>query len=309
MYSDNHLLIFNKPAGWHSIPRDQQDESYYKQDDSKCLLSFAQRKKWGAGSNNDFLLPIHRIDQPCTGVLLFGKTTKAASRITTLWKDKGVVKDYLCVISSNRLPGLIQASSHCSDMQHGAESDDSIVYEHHNSISEYDDWYFLNGVMQASPVRRSRSVRIFPDLSRASSPSLTSSVPAGRPVHIYWKHVDLENGRSQNQNKYSLIRVQTTLGARHMVRALLAQIGDCPIVGDVRYHPSYSAPILPDQSVALHAYRVSLDPTLKLGSLDTFVFEAPIPSTWDTYFGIQNSDLIIPYGGKGNNEGHSASMN
>jgi hypothetical protein len=42
----------------------------------------------GGGSRKDFLKPLHRINQPCSGVLLLGKTSKAASRITTLWKKK-----------------------------------------------------------------------------------------------------------------------------------------------------------------------------------------------------------------------------
>ena len=45
----------------------------------------------------------------------------------------------------------------------------------------------------------------------------------------------------------------------------------------------------PDQSVALHAFRLSLSPSLKLGSLDTFDFEAPIPATWKTYFGMDKT--------------------
>lgn len=105
-----------------------------------------------------------------------------------------------------------------------------------------------------------------------------------------------------------------------MIRALLSQVGRCPIVGDVRYNwtPSTvasasasasalkdedkeeddqrrgrnhrnnantstttTAPVLRDRSVALHAYVIHFNPKqLQLGSLDTYSFRAPIPSTW-----------------------------
>ena len=100
---------------------------------------------------------------------------------------------------------------------------------------------------------------------------------------------------------YTLLLVRTSEGARHMVRALLAQVGECPILGDVRYwkpnrqsgdNDADDKDPLPDRSVALHAYGVYFDKNqLQLGSLDTFEFKAPVPSTWESYFGIRNQEL------------------
>ena len=76
-----------------------------------------------------------------------------------------------------------------------------------------------------------------------------------------------------------------------MIRALLGSVGNCPIFGDLRYggKPGRSlVPSLPDLSVALHAYRLSFNPnTLKLGSLSTFDFSAPIPFAWKDFFDIE----------------------
>lgn len=73
-------------------------------------------------------------------------------------------------------------------------------------------------------------------------------------------------------------------GARHMVGALLAQVGAYPMKeGDVRYHAIVAT--LQDQLVvALHALLVSLDTRLKLGSLQVFDFQALVPSTWGDLF-------------------------
>ena len=102
LYSDNHLVAVNKPAGWHSVPnlpkqrkkggtkhRNIEDtDAAITINSKKCLLTHLQQRGLGGGSKKDFLVPLHRIDQPCTGILLFGKTSKAASRVTKVWKGK-----------------------------------------------------------------------------------------------------------------------------------------------------------------------------------------------------------------------------
>jgi 23S rRNA-/tRNA-specific pseudouridylate synthase len=92
-------------------------------------------------------------------------------------------------------------------------------------------------------------------------------------------------------HNYSLLLVRTKDGARHVVRALLSQVGGCAIEGDLRYNSTTLA--LPDQSVALHAARVALDSCLKLGSLDTFEFNAPIPPAWGEFFGMDQDSIVL----------------
>lgn len=257
LYEDNHLLAINKPAGWHSVPNPGPESP-------KCLLSELKRMGLGGGSNKDFLLSLHRIDQPCTGILLFAKTGKAATRVSTLWKKKKVQKQYLCVVSTDGIATLRKRSTSTSR-----------------------DWHLLEGCMSTPTKNRSstkkRSVSIRPADSR--QPASSSSSSSEREVSIEWK---LLKARHKSP-EYQVILVKTSEGARHMVRAMLAQVGRCPIAGDVRYN-SGSAP-LPDKSVALHAFRVALDPTLQLGSLDTFSFQAPLPKTWVQFFGIDDTNL------------------
>jgi 23S rRNA-/tRNA-specific pseudouridylate synthase len=109
----------------------------------------------------------------------------------------------------------------------------------------------------------------------------------GRLVSLQWEMLSI----IASAPEFTMLRVQTGDGSRHMVRALLAQVGKCPIQGDLRYGTSNLLP-LKDQSVALHAFRVSLDPSLKLGSLETFDFEAPWPQSWKTFFGA-NLDAVV----------------
>jgi hypothetical protein len=100
----------------------------------------------------------------------------------------------------------------------------------------------------------------------------------------------------------TLLEVHTKDGARHVIRALLSQIARMPVLGDVRYGGARSA-ALPDQSVALHAYRLqwpwSEQRTMETkGGRNTAIVpgpgrvEAPIPDTWQSWFGWSQDDIV-----------------
>mmetsp|Transcript_25506 Transcript_25506/g.27373 ORF Transcript_25506/g.27373 Transcript_25506/m.27373 type:complete len:506 (-) Transcript_25506:231-1748(-) len=409
IYSDNHLLIMNKPAGWHSVPnisnkkkkkqqqRQRNQQQVQQQNNSnnhnhntdtetnntdteerKCLLTYLKKKHLGGGSRHDFLQPLHRIDQPCTGIICFGKTSKATSRITTLWKKNTttttptkkkknyhpppVTKEYLCVVPTSRLDALEEASTSMTNA----------------SMTNTHSWQSLEGMMikkssysiekerrgrdhqqgyrdRDRPKSKGRSVYIVrhkkhcrDNDSDVESENESENIGISnnsqirqqqRPVGITWRRIrdndtddytivvvpNTTGMKTRNKKllhpEFTLLLVRTSEGARHMVRALLAQVGNCPIIGDVRYwvgprtttstttihnyhknnndndeytmEDQYSkktlspSSMLPDRSVALHAYGLSFDKTqLTLGTLSQFEFRAPIPSTWKLYFGL-----------------------
>ena len=59
VFSNNHLLLVNKPPGYHSQP----NESPALGNNSKCMLTKLRSLRLGGGSSKDFLLPMHRLDQ------------------------------------------------------------------------------------------------------------------------------------------------------------------------------------------------------------------------------------------------------
>jgi 23S rRNA-/tRNA-specific pseudouridylate synthase len=114
LFSNHHLVVVNKPAGWHSIPLDDDDDYHNDtgtttsktffnnyNNNSKCLLSFLRRHQHGGGGNRRYLKPVHRLDQPCTGVVIMAKNTKAASRIQQAFAQRQVQKEYLCIVHGN----------------------------------------------------------------------------------------------------------------------------------------------------------------------------------------------------------------
>lgn len=77
LYSDDDLVIYNKPAGIAS--------------DSKNLLASVQR---------DFgkVVLLHRLDKETTGILLFARNESAANLIEGLFKKRLVKKDYFAIV-------------------------------------------------------------------------------------------------------------------------------------------------------------------------------------------------------------------
>lgn len=91
IYEDNHLLAVNKPAGWLVQGDKTGDETLI--DWGKAYLKEKYNKPGAV-----FLHPTHRIDRPVSGAVLMARTDKALGRLTTLFREKKVVKTYLALV-------------------------------------------------------------------------------------------------------------------------------------------------------------------------------------------------------------------
>lgn len=92
IYEDNHIIVVIKP---HNISV-QEDES--KDPDMLTIIKeFIKVRDNKPG--NVFLGLVHRLDRPTGGVMVFAKTSKAASRLSKELKDKNLRKHYLCVVN------------------------------------------------------------------------------------------------------------------------------------------------------------------------------------------------------------------
>lgn len=91
IFSDNHILILDKPAGMPTQSDDPQimnlqtwGQQYLKQKLNK--------------PGNVFLHPIHRLDKPVRGLVIFAKTSKALSRLNEQIKEGKVKKTYHALV-------------------------------------------------------------------------------------------------------------------------------------------------------------------------------------------------------------------
>lgn len=91
LFEDNHLFVVNKPAGMLTQPNDSDAISL-----QELCRAYIKEKYQKPG--NVFLEPIHRIDRPVSGIIVFAKTSKALTRLHQAIREKDTVKIYLAVV-------------------------------------------------------------------------------------------------------------------------------------------------------------------------------------------------------------------
>jgi len=103
LYEDNHLISVNKPAGM-LVQGDRSGEKSLMDVVKEYIRDRYQKP------GNVFLGLVHRLDRPVGGVVLFARTSKAASRLMRQWKAHEVRKTYWAVVEGRPEPdqGRIQ---------------------------------------------------------------------------------------------------------------------------------------------------------------------------------------------------------
>lgn len=90
LYEDNHLIAVNKPFGVLSQSDDKGTRSIF--DDVIEYIKIEYQK-----SGNVYLALLHRIDRPVGGLIIFAKTSKAAARMSELFRDRKIKKTYYAI--------------------------------------------------------------------------------------------------------------------------------------------------------------------------------------------------------------------
>lgn len=209
LFEDNHLLAVYKPGGM-LVQGDSTNDP--------TLLGYAKAylKETYHKPGNVFLGLVHRVDRPVSGVVLFARTSKAASRVAKAFKDREVEKVYAAVVAG--MPDREEGRMEDTIARHG---------------------------------RRSHIVRA-PREGR------------GLSAHLRYRVLAHDAGRS-------LLEIRLETGRHHQIRLQLSRRGH-PVIGDVKY----GAPSpLPDRTIALHAWRLSLMHPVKD---EMVVLSAPPPA-------------------------------
>lgn len=92
LYEDNHLIVAIKPAGVLS-----QSDGSNAPDMLTILKAYIKDKYQKPGEV--YLGLVHRLDRPVSGVMVFARTSKAASRLSEQIRTRRVEKIYRCVVN------------------------------------------------------------------------------------------------------------------------------------------------------------------------------------------------------------------
>ena len=90
IYEDNHIIVVEKPV---NIP--SQGDKTGDIDMLTIIKQYIKEKYNKPG--NVYLGLIHRLDRPVGGVMVFAKTSKAASRLSEEVREKNFQKTYLVI--------------------------------------------------------------------------------------------------------------------------------------------------------------------------------------------------------------------
>lgn len=96
IYEDNHLLVVEKPINIPVCEDDSRDK------DLLNMLKNYIKKKYNK-PGNVYLGLVHRLDRPVGGVMVFAKTSKAASRLSSQVANHELKKTYITVVNG-RVP-------------------------------------------------------------------------------------------------------------------------------------------------------------------------------------------------------------
>ena len=91
IFIDNHLIAVTKPAGLLTQPDRNTDESLI--DQTRQWIKEQYNKP-----NNIFLGLVHRLDRNVSGVVLFARTSKAASRLSKQFREGTPKKHYRAIV-------------------------------------------------------------------------------------------------------------------------------------------------------------------------------------------------------------------
>ena len=94
LYEDNHIIVVEKK------PNVLCQGDYTKDLDLLTMIKSYLKEKYQK-PGNVYLGLVHRLDRPVGGIMVFAKTSKAASRLSKMIQNHEMVKEYLLVCYGN----------------------------------------------------------------------------------------------------------------------------------------------------------------------------------------------------------------
>jgi 23S rRNA pseudouridine1911/1915/1917 synthase len=239
LYEDNHIIAVYKPAG--VLTQGDRTGEPSLMDDVKNYLKDKYKK-----TGNVFLGLVHRLDKPVAGIVLFGKTSKGASRLSEQFRNHTIQKTYYGIVVGK------------------PKESRGVIKEKVNKIS-----FFAEGFTNKTDEELLSEIK---KATKTRTAELSYEVvKVGKPFDT--GHSAELSRSPQGKSVYTLLKIMPKTGRFHQIRIQMQQMG-CPILGDAKYG---AKDILPDRSIALSATAISF----KTATDNKVVnLEIPLPKEW-----------------------------
>ena len=187
LYEDNHIIAVVKPAG---IPTEQGKKGISLDLMVKDYLKNKYKKP-----GNVFLGIVHRLDQPVSGIMLFAKTSKGASRLSEQFREQELQKIYRAALVGKlrQKQGVLKSL---------------IIKEKSN--------HFRAKVIEYDPLKSNQKIK-------------TSKVHTAIEREAELEYKIIKEGALN-----SIVEIKLHTGRFHQIRAQFASIGH-PVIGDIKY--------------------------------------------------------------------------
>jgi 23S rRNA pseudouridine1911/1915/1917 synthase len=240
LYEDNHIIAVVKPAGVLTQGDRTGDENLM--DMVKSYLKDKYKKP-----GNVFLGLVHRLDKPVQGIVLFGKTSKGASRLSEQFRNHTIQKTYHAIVVGK------------------PKEQKGNIKEQVNKIS-----FFAEGFTNKT------DQELLAEIKKATK---TRTAELSYEVVKYGRPFDTAQGKSC----YTLLKILPKTGRFHQIRIQMQQMG-CPILGDTKYPSASSGQVSKEwqdkNSIALAATAI----IFKTATDDKVInLEIPLPEGWKRF--------------------------
>ncbi len=99
LYEDNHVIAVFKPAGVLAQPTRKATAWQSRADFSMLDAVKVYLKEKYKKPSSAFVGLLHRLDRPVSGIMLFAKTSKGASRLSEQFRNRQVDKTYHALVA------------------------------------------------------------------------------------------------------------------------------------------------------------------------------------------------------------------
>jgi 23S rRNA pseudouridine1911/1915/1917 synthase len=239
LYEDEVLLAVSKPAG-------QFTQGSWAPPGEETLEQAMRRFLDPANPGAVYLGIVHRLDRPVSGVLVWTKTRKAASRLARQFETRRVVKQYWAIVE-DRVP--LHPPQDQGAGPTGLVAPLDVLQAPPLADTIWQDWLLSPGNA---------------GVARTAPPETPGSRLAETRVET-GEALRLPPG-------CSFLKLWPKTGRTHQLRVQAASRGR-PILGDVDYGSQISVP----RGIALHARSLQFEHPI---SRSPMTLEAPLPAAW-----------------------------
>ncbi len=217
LYEDNHIIVVEKPV---NVP--SQEDKTGDKDMLTFVKDYIKQKYQKVG--NVYVGLVHRLDRPVGGIMVFAKTSKAASRLSESIRTKDFQKTYLAVVND----GCLKSEAVLEDYLYKNEA--------------------LNKSMVVSKEKKgAKLARLRYQIIETIEKSIIMEPDAA--IDRYAKTIQ--------KGKLSLVKIHLETGRHHQIRVQFANSGNS-LYGDQKYGSGPKG-----EQIALWAYQIEFKHPVK----------------------------------------------